>query len=95
MVKEKEIEQMAEVIRSNNERMFHCCDGYLNTPHDDATYLYEAGYGNVQQAVKEFAEKLKRKAQIYFVDTDSDYECEAVDINDIDNLITQLYGVDE
>lgn len=50
-----------------------------------AMELVKAGYGNVKQAVREFAEKLKEKMEL------NGYRS-ALHNQIIDNLITQLYG---
>ena len=54
MEKEKQIEEMIKAMSV-----------YIPTPDDEirAKLLYAAGYGNVKEAVKEFAEKLKEKVE--------------------------------
>lgn len=53
-----------------------------------AKVLINKGYGNVKQAVKEFAEKLKEKMEL------NGYRS-LLHNRIIDNLITELYGADE
>lgn len=61
------------------------------------------GYGNVKQAIKEFAEELKKKAKYKELKTQPNDNWnygfnvirKAVSEDDIDNLITELYGVNE
>ena len=50
MEKEKQIEEMIKTMTV-----------YIPTPDDEirAKLLYAAGYGNVKEAVKEFAERIK------------------------------------
>ncbi len=79
MNKEKEIEELAEILYS-----FGANKTPNNADYHMADYLINLGYGNVKQAVKEFAEKLKKVIaekhfgwQLYI---------------EIDNLIKQLYG---
>lgn len=69
MEKEKQIEEMAKVlcslikdgIRKDCEKCYFKHDGYRHTCkfRKRAIKLYKAGYGNIKEAVKEFAEKLK------------------------------------
>lgn len=61
MDKEKEIEEMAKVMYRHyckDDKCGECkqpnCLGYCR-----AVQLYNAGYGNVKQTIKEFAERLK------------------------------------
>lgn len=53
-----------------------------------AKVLINKGYGNVKQAVKEFAEKLKEKMEL------NGYRS-LLHNRIIDNLITELYGANE
>lgn len=53
-----------------------------------AKVLINKGYGNVKQAVKEFAAKLKEKMEL------NGYRS-LLHNRIIDNLITELYGADE
>lgn len=57
MDKEKEIEEMSTTIISNADENLISCS--LFTAQKISEWLVNAGYGNVNQAVKEFAEKLK------------------------------------
>ena len=52
MEKEKQIEEMSRKI----DEMYNVYD---TTAGDIAEGLYETGYGNVKEAVKEFAERVK------------------------------------
>ncbi len=93
MDKEKEIEEMARVIEYCAHKDCESCrkqGNYRCSAYNKATDLRNAGYGNVKQAVKEFAEKLKEvfnsKHWAVFANAAN---------KDIDNLITELYGADE
>lgn len=69
MEKEKQIEEMAKVlcslikdgIRKDCEKCYFKHDGYRHTCkfRECAIQIYEAGYRNVKEAVKEFAERIK------------------------------------
>lgn len=70
MNKEKQIEEMAKLIDGSECPSEKCpkmdkeqvkAFGACNIHR--AQILYNAGYGNVKQAVKEFAEKLKEKVE--------------------------------
>lgn len=92
MDKQKEIEEMAKVIFESGVAL-EGADFTLGVNGDDhftrlAQRLINAGYGNVKQAVREFAEELK--ASFY----NMDYSAIAID-NKIDNLITELYRAEE
>ncbi len=50
-------------------------------------------YGNVKQAVQEFAETLRKKAKLLYEPNREWYE--NVRVNEIDDLIVELYGADE
>ena len=94
MNNEKEIEKMAEQI----EQSLLLANSYVGSMnkgkgHWIASYLFKAGYGNVKQAVKEFAEKLKECA-CAVINSTFDLRL-VVDVKTIDNLITELYGADE
>lgn len=52
MDKEKQVEKMAKII----DEMYNVYD---TTAGDIAEGLHDAGYGNVKEAVKEFAERVK------------------------------------
>lgn len=97
MDKEKEIEEFAKkfcAYRSEKRNCKTCCTylyGYCveNCPYlKISEELINSGYGNVKQAVKGFAEKLK--ASFY----NMEYSAIAID-NKIDNLVTELYGADD
>ncbi len=59
MDKEKEIEELVKVLRDCEEY----ADIYGNSIEHTATAknLLNAGYGNIKQAVREFAEKFEEK----------------------------------
>lgn len=82
MNKEKEIEEMAKELNCATNESFVSC-------RKIARILVEKrGYGNIKQAVKEFAEKLKEQMELN--------GCRSQLHNRIiDNLITELYGADE
>lgn len=85
MDKEKEIEEMRIAIEDLIE-----LDGWAEKGDvkfiETSKNLYEAGYGNVAQAVKEFAEMLKKRYP------PMSFGYQSFDIcNDIDNLIKELY----
>lgn len=91
MNKKKEIEEMTEAVM--------CAMEYrekTDTPNFEliAQNLINTGYGNVKQAVKEFAEKFKKEFLKNFptLFTDAIYQCTD---SELDNLITELYGADE
>ncbi len=90
MNKEKEIEEMAKAI----DYVIYQYSSDPNTPPDNnlseciAYDLIVRGYGNVKQAVKDFAEKLKEQMEL------NGYRS-PLHNRIIDNLITELYGVDE
>lgn len=92
MDRQQEIENMAKAIPSNiiaydrnplGQRL------YIEQREFIATALNNAGYGNVKQAVREFAERLKTKITINntddgYLDEQIDYKCL---IEDIDCLL--------
>lgn len=95
MNKEEKIEEMAMTISAKKSNLCEVVCGKCKPLYKEgcydynlAKYLVNAGYGNVKQAVKEFAEKLK--ASFYNLE----YSAIAID-NKIDDLITELYGADE
>lgn len=99
MNKEKEIERMAKVLCDSPNRDCNTCHTYLHGRlRENCEYISFAnkfismGYGNVKQAVKEFAEKLKE--EYCYVDK-NDGICMGAFPDEIDNLITELYGEDE
>lgn len=86
MNNEKEIEKMRPVLYDI------CCQSCMI---DNIAYaLIAAGYGNVKQAVKEFAEKLKMRFSS--ARDELDFYIAVYNFSDIkrkiDNLITELYG---
>lgn len=116
MGKEKEIEEMAHVILGKARCTGSCIDCDLLKarksngepyaicyPRTEAIKLYNAGYGNIKQAVKEFAEELKKKAKYKEIKTQPNDNWnygfnvirKDVSEDDIDNLIIELYGADE
>lgn len=101
MDKEKEIEQMTEYLVQNgifnnlvcrqdyaypDAMIYECC-------RQTAELLINSGIGNVKQAIKEFAERLKEELWKFdggWQEYDGEELCETVD-----TLITELYGADE
>lgn len=83
MNNENEIERMASII------IKHPLES-----HASAVELSEQGIGDKKQAVKEFAEKLKRQS-ITLKDKSGWVQCVVIMAVEIDNLITELYGADE
>lgn len=77
MNNKNEIEKMARIIKPFVTVL--CEEDTI------AEALVNAGYGNVKQAVKEFAEKLKEKMEL------NGYRS-LLHNRIIDNLITELYG---
>ena len=84
---DKKIEEMAKVISKidfavpyqEKEKHLGGLYGYI------AEELINAGYGNVKQAVKEFADMV--------VDTLDNYQYDDMTVREIvDNLMTELYG---
>lgn len=100
MDKEKEIEEMAKFCCIHKNRECKTCCTYVGgvciehcAYHSFAERLQEAGYGNVKQSVREFAEKLKEELWKFdgsWQEYDGEELCETVD-----KLITELYGADE
>lgn len=93
MEKEKKIEELAEAIYKSGVAIegTDIAFGLYDTDthfHRMAAKLYDAGYGNVKEAVKEFAEKLKKK----FIRLEKKYGDEADrDKNTIPNLQFEFY----
>lgn len=90
MEKEKQIEEMIKAMSV-----------YIPTPDDEirAKLLYAAGYGNVKQAVKEFAERVKAKFYANSVSRTKGYKEEIVcdltvdEFNgEIDELVQEVCG---
>ena len=76
MTKQEQIEEMAMAISNYADKH----DWELHEPEleDLAIELYNAGYGNVQTAVKEFAEKLKVNA-IRLSEIENYHVCNLID----------------
>lgn len=56
---DKEIREMAEIIRAENFRMYQYHDGYICTPKDIATLLIEKeGYRKEDEVRKETAKEI-------------------------------------
>ena len=98
MEKEKQIEEMARalcrLIKDGDIKGCESCyfrhDGYECTCkyRKYAIQVHDAGYGNVKEAVKDFAEKLKKK----FIRLEKKYGDEADrDKNTIPNLLFGFY----
>lgn len=108
MNNEQEIEEMAKVLFESGVAL-DATDFAFGVDGDDhftrlAIKLVNAGYGNVKQAVKEFAERLKKEIiegggtclDEYDIGKQDGYNsaCEH-HRQAIDDLITELYGADE
>lgn len=93
MTEQEQIQEMAKIAEI--ELMIHFGDGDIVDPEDRpiqaesiAEAFYDAGYGDIKQAVKEFAEKLKEK----FIRLEKRYGDEADrDENAIPNLQFEFY----
>lgn len=85
MKREKEIEELKLIIAENMATYSKAKMPYDEALRMCALGILASGYGNIKQAVKKFAEKLK--ASFY----NMEYSAIAID-NKIDNLITELYG---
>lgn len=105
MDKEKEIEEMVKVLEKANEPIEYddneCCMFAYPTQKDIAEELYNAGYGNVKQAVKEFAEELKEYANALKHGTDESEEfalgfriAKEVLLEKIDELLKERFRED-
>ena len=100
MDKEKDIEGIAEVLakywcgcyedcKARNDLTCsndHCEDCAGRSLKPIAMDLQNAGYGNIKQAVKEFAEELKDKVFRY-EEVDGEDVCD-----DIDEMFKEFYG---
>lgn len=88
MDKEKQIEEMAEDILKIQHGSKPC--------FIVAETLVNAGYGNVKQAVKEFAERLKKEqvTAACLFGAEAGGEVQVVVVNDIDDTFKELYGED-
>lgn len=99
MNKEKEIEEMARISATLNICEFKCfeCPNISCEVKARVQRLQNAGYGNVKQAIKEFAEKLKEIAIDISKDVGIEYSVLRTQtlLEQIDNLITELYGGNE
>lgn len=98
MDKEKEIEDLAEELEKGKEYP------YITTPTEMAERLVIVGYGNVKQAVKEFAEKIEKllceheKRYSHLCKSKKechDETCRYQAILKLHKEITELYGADE
>ncbi len=81
MEKEKKIEELAEAIYKSGVAIegTDIAFGLYDTDthfHRMAAKLYDAGYGNVKEAVKEFAERVKKRIEIdkYTPEITKDYD---------------------
>lgn len=63
MEKEKQIEEMIKITDSHNCPKGQCFKFGYSCNRCKIETLVNAGYGNVKEAVKEFAEKLKEKVE--------------------------------
>ncbi|MCM1437764.1 MAG: hypothetical protein NC131_00940 [Roseburia sp.] len=92
MDKEKEIEEMARIL-GGCKHFSSCaqCDEATASKscwdREKATILYNVGYGNVKQAVKEYKEEIKKKQRGHNFDS-----IHAVLVDDIDETFKELYG---
>lgn len=98
MDKQKEIEEMRQVMAeySCGKKCTPSCEkrGYCHIERFIEN-LIDNGYGNVKQAVKEFAEKLKERVKFKEVITtkrEFNVYREVVSKEQIDELIKKLYG---
>ena len=90
-----EIEKMAAIIEADYKEWLDitgCLPNYssyyyecLGAAKDGAEKLHNAGYGDVKQAVREFAEILKENCTF-------DGHRVALDKNRIDELVKEVYG---
>ncbi len=87
MDKEKEIEEMAKALHQNCS--FAKYGGELLCG-DSAKALVNAGYGNVKQAVKEFAEKLRGKSR--FICGMDGTPTLMISVSKVDKLIKEICG---
>lgn len=112
MEKEKQIEEMAEalcrLIKDGDIKGCESCyfrhDGYECTCkyRKYAIQVHDAGYGNVKEAVKEFAKKLKKRVEEAKTDIvpegcDMYFEngaicCEVIIFLKMDELIKEVCG---
>lgn len=93
MDKEKEVEEFSNALAKSNRAVyvrgdiFRCGRCRLPTYEERAERLIKEGYGNVKQAVKEFAEKLKTYAK-----ENHGIQRDIVTVEEINNLFKELYG---
>lgn len=80
MEKEKQIEEMSRKI----DEMYYVYD---TTAEDIAKGLYEAGYGNVKEAVQEFAKRVK---MVFYYEFDE--LIPSIMSDKIDELIKEVCG---
>lgn len=91
MNKKKEIQRMSEIIADAylpNNRPQSSFDVFRFKPAAEA--LSKAGYGNVKQAVKEFAEELKRRFIKHYPTGYKDAIYQFTDI-EIDELLKERF----
>lgn len=96
MDKNKAIEEMKKLLCSVEDTVCSDCPFKFNGKcgaEEIAEGLVNAGYGDVKQAVEEFAEKLKSGAHKFGLIDGKNYYVWFD--NEIDDLITELYGTDE
>lgn len=103
MNKEKEIEEIKEIIEkrvdTNLGQIHGTKSGFGKCAETTTTVgtklvaqaVVEAGYGNVEKAVKEFAEELKIRFIKHYPTAYKDAIYQFTDI-EIDELINEIYG---
>lgn len=64
MKKNERIEEMTRIVKENASK--NLADDYVCTVDDDIIALVNAGYGNVEKELTEFAEILKSHFHNYF-----------------------------
>ena len=100
MDKEKQIEEMAKVLCADSVKCKHCPNRGFSKERCNIIrhmrWLQHEGYGNIEQAVREFAEELKKKFdglncdEVYF---EGDYvDISIVSETLIDQLIKERFG---
>ncbi len=103
MDKEKEIEELARAMCEHFEPCMQgkpctACKTYERNCYTihKARLLVNAGYGNVKQAVKEFAEKIKdwlHGADLYFYNGQEEFILDGEEVDDkIDEFLKELCG---
>lgn len=90
MNNEQEIERMAKILKMPTYIHSQDIDRIKILPCNEelAARLVSHGYGDKKQAVKEFVDRLKEDSY-YFAGA------EYVEVRDIDELFTELYGVEK